>query len=338
MSTHARLDIAAVEGAVQQFLDAGLAPSTRRTYAAAWKRYQSFANTFSLPLLPISQEKVTLFVAFLGTEGLSVSTVETYLAALRYFRIRSDPSDTFPSLHTPHMKILLRGIARAGTLRNHSLVRLPITASLMLKIKTSLAALQETHDSTMLWAACCTGFFGFLRCAEFLLPDEGPFDPSLHLSLADIHLVMSPAQWRFDILIKGSKTDQLRVGSTVSLGATGAALCPVAALLDYLNARGNTPGPLFIRQNSTPLRRKWFVTRIQHALSAAGVPGSSFNGHSFRIGAATTASAAAIPETTIKTLGRWRSMAYQRYIRPSAEKLAQLAPQLASQASINDKN
>ena len=150
MSAHTRLDIAAVEGAVQQFLDAGLAPSTRRTYAAAWKRYQSFANTFSLPLLPISQEKVTLFVAFLGTEGLAVSTVETYLAAFRYLQIRSDPSDTFPSLHTPHMKILLRGIARAGTLRNNSLVRLTITASLMLKIKTSLAALQETHDSTML--------------------------------------------------------------------------------------------------------------------------------------------------------------------------------------------
>ena len=71
-----------MEGAVQQFLEAGLVPSTRRTYTAAWKYYQSFTKAFSLPLLPISQEKVTLFVAFLGTEGLSVSTVETYLTAL----------------------------------------------------------------------------------------------------------------------------------------------------------------------------------------------------------------------------------------------------------------
>ena len=236
------------------------------------------------------------------------------------------------------MKILLRGIARIGALRSRPLVRLPITASLMIKIKASLAALPETYDCTMLWAACCTGFFGFLRCAEFLLPDEGPFDPSLHLSLADIHLVISSSQWRFEICIKGSKTDQLRLGATVSLGATGAALCPVAALLDYLNARGSAPGPLFIRQDTSPLRRKWFVARVQQALAAAGVPGSLFNGHSFRIGAATTASAADIPETTIKTLGRWRSMAYQRYIRPSAEVLAQTAPQLASQASNSQKS
>ena len=126
----------------------------------------------------------------------------------------------------------------------------------MIKIKTSLGTLPETYDCTMLWAACCTGFFGFLRCTEFLLPDEGSFDLSLHLSLSDIHLVISFLQWQFEICIKGSKTDQLCLGSTVSLGATGLALCPVAALLDYLNARGSDPGPLFIRQDTTPLRRK----------------------------------------------------------------------------------
>ena len=86
-------------------------------------------------------------------------------------------------------------------------------------------------------APCCgllaAQFFFFLRCPEFLLPDEGSFDPSLYLSLADIHLVIFSSQWRFEICIKGSKTDQLRLWSTVSLGTTGAALSPVAAVLDY---------------------------------------------------------------------------------------------------------
>ena len=173
-------------------------------------------------------------------------------------------------------------------------------------------------------------FFGFLCCTEVLLPDKGSFDPSLHLLLADIHLVISSLQWRFEICIKGSKTDQFHLGSSVSLGATRAALCPVAALLDYLNARGSAPSPLFTRQDTTPLCQKWFVARIEQALSAAGLPGYSFNGHSFRIGAATTASTADIPETTIKTFGRWRSMAYQGYIHPV---LTQIALQLVSQAS-----
>ena len=41
---------------------------------------------------------------------------------------------------------------------------------------------------------------------------------------------------------------------------------------------------------------------------------------------ATTASAVGIPEATIKILGRWRSMAYQQYVRPSAFTLAGVAP------------
>ena len=71
-------------------------PSTRKVYAAGWKRYQSFATAFSLPAFPISYENATLFVAFLGAEGLSVSTIKSYLTALRYFRLHSDPANLSP--------------------------------------------------------------------------------------------------------------------------------------------------------------------------------------------------------------------------------------------------
>ena len=133
--------------------------------------------------------------------------------------------------------------------------------------------------------------------------------------------------------LKASKTNQLRVGTTIVLGATKAEICPVVALLDYLNRRGCTPGPLFITEGGTPLRRQAFVDNIQRALTAAGLEGSKFKAHSFRIGAATTASEVGVPETTIKILGRWRSMAYQRYIRPPPDKLAQVATMLVSLVS-----
>ena len=116
------------------------------------------------------------------------------------------------------------------------------------------------------------------------------------------------------------------------LGATGVELCPVAALLGFLGKRGGSPGPVFINADATPMRRRQFVSKVQEALTVAGVNGGDFNGHSFRIGAATAASQAGIPETTIKTLGRWRSMAYQQYIRPSPPDLAAMSSQLASAA------
>ena len=98
----------------------------------------------------------------------------------------------------------------------------------------------------------------------------------------------------------------------------------MAALFDYLNARGGAPGPLFILQTGHPLTRAPFVAQLQHVLCQAGLPGNHFNGHSFRIGAATTASQVGIPESTIKILGRWNSLAYQTYIRPSPAQLAQV--------------
>ena len=126
--------------------------------------------------------------------------------------------------------------------------------------------------------------------------------------------------------------DQLRKGAVVALGATHTSICPVAAILDYLNARGGKAGPLFILQGGAPLTRSSFVTRVQAALIAASLPGKEFNGHSFRIGAATTANQAGVPETTIKVLGRWNSLVYQQYIRPSQEQLAPVSQALANQS------
>lgn len=61
----------------------------------------------------------------------------------------------------------------------------------------------------------------------------------------------------------------------MALDATGTTLCPVASLLDYLNAQSGTPGPPFIHQDGTPLHWKWFGAKVQQALLVAGVPVAS---------------------------------------------------------------
>ena len=55
------------------------------------------------------------------------------------------------------------------------------------------------------------------------------------------------------------------------------------------------------------------------------------NTHNFRIGAVTTGEAVGFSEAQIKTLGHWRSNAYQHYIRPSPSQLAMLSKELASE-------
>ena len=99
------------------------------------------------------------------------------------------------------------------------------------------------------------------------------------------------------------------------LGKTDNDLCPVTALLAYLAIRGSGPGFLFLFSDRRPLTKQRFIQRVRQALSAIGVDSSQYAGHSFRIGAATTASARGLSESTIQMLGRWQSSAYQLYIR-----------------------
>ena len=92
------------------------------------------------------------------------------------------------------------------------------------------------------------------------------------------------------------------------LGATGSQLYPVKALLVFILVRGDAPGPLFQFANQQ-------VLTMRSALSKAGLNPDVYAGHSFRIGAATVAHEKGIEDSTIMTLGRWKSNAYQRYIR-----------------------
>ena len=97
----------------------------------------------------------------------------------------------------------------------------------------------------------------------------------------------------------------------------------------YLVARKDGPGPLFRFEDGRPLTRLRLVLEVRRALDEAGASSAGISGHSFRIGAATTAAEQGIEDSTIKDLGRWRSNAYQRYIRRDRANLAGLAEKLA---------
>ena len=98
--------------------------------------------------------------------------------------------------------------------------------------------------------------------------------------------------------------------------------------MNYLHLRRNKPGPLFLRENGLPLTRDVFITWLRNNFARLGLKGN-YSGHSFRIGAATTAAAAGIPDHLIKTLGRWLSNAYQIYIRPPPSILEGVAGRFA---------
>ena len=124
--------------------------------------------------------------------------------------------------------------------------RLPITPAILHKLSYVWSESAADPDTKLIWAACCLCFFTFLRAGEMTTPDEGGYDPSMHLSYKDIALDDPRRPSFIRVSIKQSKTDPFRKGVCLYVGRTDSDLCPVAALLRYLQCRGVAPGPLFM--------------------------------------------------------------------------------------------
>ena len=204
-----------------------------------------------------------------------------------------------------------------------SRTRLPITPAILLQLKQVWNKEPQKFDHVMIWAACTLCFFGFLRAGE--ITSEGAFDPGAHLSFNDIAIDNLSNPSVMQVRIKASKTDPFRKGIDIYVGRTENDLCPIAAMLAYLAVRGDKKGPLFQFENGKSMTRDLFVTTVRAALRIAGITEDKYAGHSFRIGAATTAAQCGILDATIQMLGRWKSTAYLLYIKTPRDKLASVS-------------
>ncbi len=195
--------------------------------------------------------------------------------------------------------------------------RLPITPTILASLRGQWIMANPSHDG--------------LRAGEFTVPSAGAYDKEVHLNLADLATDCHYAPTLFRVRLKQSKTDPLRQGADIFLGATNAAICPVQALYVYLEQRGPTPGPLFKFASGAPLTSVALVDCLRRTLQQTGFDASSYSGHSFRIGAATTAAKRGIEDSMIQTLSRWKSAAFLAYIKIPPEQLTSISAKLAQE-------
>ena len=132
--------------------------------------------------------------------------------------------------------------------------------------------------NVMLWAACCLGFFGILRAGEFTV--NGSFDPTLHLTMADVQVDSSTNPQSFSVFIKCSKTDPFHKGCFIFQGHGSFPLCLVVSLTNFLRLHGPITGPsLYLPEWHSSLRSQ-LSSFLPATLQSACIPGK-FSGHSF---------------------------------------------------------
>ena len=312
-------------GKAHELLHTGLAKSSRKTYAAGKRRYFNFCKLVGKKLIPTTECTLTLFVTHLATSNTSLRTIKVYLAAVRHMHVCKGLHKQFNYQVTPRLHLILRGIKKRQAGRRFTKPRLPITIPIPRSIKTPLSKEASSYDSTTFWAMCCLAFFGFLRVSEFTIPAENSYDSSCHLSLGDIAVDNRTKSRLLQLFLKQSKTDPYKQGTKVYMGTTDSTVCPVKAVLSYLQKRSTQPGPLFVTEKEKGWTRSTFCARLKSVLHKRKLDNNCYNTHSFRIGTATSASLAQLPDDHVQMLGRWRSNAFQQYIRPPPKQLARLS-------------
>ena len=318
-----------LNSAINFYCHQALAPATHTAYLTGVNCYFNFLaiHNSGMPNQPFIRPSETLLIYFVvhcaQNLHLAYTTIKSYLAGItNYYITKRLNHPLFHQDGSPYLKLqlVLKGI------RKHQCrpckPRLPITVAI-LKGLISIAdqGVFGAYLDLLMKTACSLAFFGFLRCGEFTCSNRN-FDASINLCMSDVSIQYSnnyPVQ--ADVLIKASKCDPFRKGCIITLFKTNTQVCPVSLIDKFCMLRrtmqASPEDPLFILPGGEPLTRNSFLSMLKCLLLRLGLDASKYTGHSFRIGAATSAEAANIPDHLIKTLGRWSSDCYQRYIRTS---------------------
>jgi len=106
-----------------------------------------------------------------------------HLAAIRHMEITMGLPEPWEFSSLPWLRLVQSGIQRAHVNHGDTEVRLPITPSILYKLKEFWTPQQTNRDVVMIWAMC---FFGFFRAGEITVPTAASFDGSKLLTWGDV--------------------------------------------------------------------------------------------------------------------------------------------------------
>ncbi len=228
--------------------------------------------------------------------------MSTYLSSIAYFHKLNDYPDPTSSFLVRKM---LQGARR---LRPSSDLRAPVTPRILHRLVESTS---KTTDSLyirlLIYAIYLLAFHAFLRIGEIVVTS-----PSKTSEVIQFHQVVLS-----DTLCITFRKYKHYSGPpvTLSIPPHPGLFCPVAAVANYLSYRGTGSGPLFAFPDGSPVSKQFFQRHLSYSLAFLNLDNTTYKGHSFRIGAATTAALQGVPEEQIQRMGRWKSDAFKKYIR-----------------------
>jgi hypothetical protein len=267
-------------------------------------------NSCLLP--PLQEWHLLQFTAYCHAQlKIKVGTIKSYLCGIRFEYLKKNVPNPWSDSKMLSLQTILKAVKK---LQGKPVIsRLPISKDILTMLCLALRkGVFDRYTDCLMQAVCTCAFFAFLRCGEFTCDR---FCTVTHLNMGCVNFTGDKSS--FCLTLQTSKTDLFKKGVRINVFQTGTVCCPVQAMQRYLNTRTHARlcDPLFLTRENKALDRCGFIHKLRTLLTLIGLPPDQYNGHSFRIGAATSAAKAGVPDHVIKTLGRWSSDCYVRYIR-----------------------
>ena len=219
------------------------------------------------------------YVAYLAKAGLKHCINKTYILGISKFI-----GNPFANGALPRLEYVLTGIKRVESHAPQARSRLPITTDTMHKLRDVWLSAPEHPDHSGPQPVWDFSFSSGWRVHGPLCPGVLPGGaPTLAgLGIGQPLTALSGAS-----LHQTEHNTPFPAGGGGVLGEDRFSCLPSYG--HHTGVQPLTPGPLFIRQSRAPLTRSYLVSQLQAAHRIRGIDDTHFNGHSFRIGAATTA-------------------------------------------------
>lgn len=283
-----------------------MAQSTTIAYENALSVFDTFRLKNHMEIIwPPHLEQLVKFIAYSSLNNRAPRTVKLYVSGIGFHCKLKNVEDVTQKFI---VRKLLNGLERSVSMKDS---RLPVTLDLLHKILSVLPVIcLSKYEEIMFKALFTTAFFGFMRVSEPVASNKNSI--SEHVLLTQ-NIAVDSGFLR--VFISSSKTDQQGKGVSLNIPVVKGQCCPVTAVQQFMRIRPPYSGPFFCHFSGQPVTRYQFSAVLKKALSSLGIGNLNIRSHSFRIGAATEAALAGLPDKEIRILGRWQSSTFKSYIR-----------------------
>jgi integrase len=278
---------------VQGYVEAGIAPATRRAYRADLDHFAAWGG-----VIPSTEADLAGYLAAHAGK-LAVATLVRRLAAIS---VAHEAHGLPNPARSPLVRATMRGIRRErGSAQRQAK---PLLRDDLFAVLAAMGgSLRAVRDRALL----LLGFAGGFRRSELCGLDFG-----------DIERVRQGVI----ITLRRSKTDQEGAGRKIGIPHGRSKWCPNTALETWLEAAGIGDGSIFRpvdrhgRVSAERLSAEAVCLVVRERVAAAGYDPSGYSGHSLRAGLATSAVQAGVSTLKIRgQTGHASDAMLARYVR-----------------------